>query len=60
MGSLQGASFTRTYATYGGVFIIMSLGWGWIDSGLMPNKFEFFGAFLALVGAIMIFSNAKD
>jgi len=53
--TLQPASFGRTYATYGGFFIALSLLWGWAMDGSVPDRFDVTGAAIALggVGVIM-------
>ncbi|PJZ45129.1 YnfA family protein [Leptospira brenneri] len=51
----QPANFARTYASYGGVFIVMSLLWAWKFDGFIPNKFDLIGAAIALVGVSIIF-----
>ncbi|MDZ7659393.1 YnfA family protein [Fodinibius sp.] len=54
--TLQPAHFGRVYAAYGGVFIILSMLWGWKIDGIQPDKFDIIGALLALAGvAIMMY-----
>lgn len=48
--TLQPASFGRVYAAYGGVFIVLSILWGWRIDGVKPDRFDLFGALIALVG----------
>jgi drug/metabolite transporter superfamily protein YnfA len=45
-----GAPFGRVYAVYGGVFILMSYGWGWVLDGVRPDRGDGLGAGIALVG----------
>ncbi len=47
-------SFGRVYAAYGGVFIVMSLLWGWLVDGWRPDRFDLAGAGLALLGVFII------
>ncbi|MDE2126980.1 MAG: YnfA family protein [Armatimonadetes bacterium] len=47
-------SFGRIYAAYGGVFIIMSLLWGWRLDGRVPDPAECWGACICLVGVAVI------
>ena len=43
-------AFGRVYAAYGGIFIVLSLLWGyWVD-GWQPDRFDLLGAAIALVG----------
>jgi len=51
----QPAHFHRTYAAYGGVFIVMAMLWGWIFQGIPPDLFDYIGGLIALVGAGIIF-----
>jgi small multidrug resistance family-3 protein len=44
----------RTYAAYGGIYIATSLTWlKWVD-GQSPDRWDFTGAFVCLVGAAII------
>jgi small multidrug resistance family-3 protein len=52
--TLQPASFGRVYAAYGGIFIVLSLLWGWQVDDIRPDKFDLIGAFLALVGVTIM------
>ncbi|WP_226529748.1 YnfA family protein [Metabacillus niabensis] len=48
-------SFGRVYAAYGGVFIILSVLWGWGVDKQTPDKFDWIGAGICLVGvAVML------
>jgi len=54
--TLQPAHFGRVYAAYGGVFIILSLLWGWKVDGIRPDTYDLVGAAFALMGvAIMMY-----
>jgi small multidrug resistance family-3 protein len=48
------ASFVRVYAAYGGVFVVMSLIWGWWIDGVRPDRYDIIGAVIALVGVSII------
>ncbi len=50
----ESASFGRVYATYGGVFIALSLLWGWQVDGVRPDRYDVVGAAIALVGVGII------
>ncbi len=52
--TLQPAGFGRVYAAYGGVFIAMSILWGWKVDGIAPDRFDIVGGALALVGVGVI------
>ncbi|CAL8465516.1 g5052 [Coccomyxa elongata] len=44
------SNFGRVFAVYGGVFIVMSYGWGWLLSSERPDKGDFIGAGIAIGG----------
>lgn len=46
--------FGRVYAAYGGIFIVLSLLWGWLIDKKRPDKYDWVGSFVALVGAAII------
>lgn len=50
----QSFDFARTYATYGGLFIVLSLLWGRVVEGKAPDAPSLWGAGLALLGAMII------
>jgi len=52
--TLQPVHFGRAYAAYGGVFVILSLLWGWWIDGRAPDRFDVVGAALCLAGVAVI------
>ena len=54
--TLQPATFGRVYAAYGGVFIVLSVLWGWSVDRIHPDRYELIGACVALVGVGIIMS----
>lgn len=48
------ASFGRVYAAYGGIFIVLSILWGWQVDNVVPDKFDLIGGFIALIGVLII------
>jgi small multidrug resistance family-3 protein len=46
----QPAHFGRVYAAYGGVFVIMSVVWGWMIDRVIPDRYDWIGAALCLLG----------
>jgi len=44
----------RSYAAYGGVYIVSSLLWLWLFEGQRPDIWDVIGCALALVGALVI------
>lgn len=53
--TFQPSHFHRIYAAYGGVFIVMSMLWGWIFDGIKPDHYDMIGGLIALVGVGVIF-----
>ncbi|MGO1597196.1 MAG: YnfA family protein [Sphingobacterium sp.] len=51
----QTANFARVYATYGGIFIVMSILWAMYFDGFKPDKYDIIGAGIALVGVFIIY-----
>ena len=52
--TLQPASFGRVYAAYGGVFVVLSILWGWRIDKISPDRFDLIGGAVALVGVFII------
>jgi small multidrug resistance family-3 protein len=52
--TLQTAHFGRVYAAYGGVFVALSLLWGWWIDGQRPDRFDVLGGAICLVGVVVI------
>lgn len=52
--TLQPANFGRVYAAYGGVFIGLSILWGYAIDGVVPDRFDLIGGAIALVGVAVI------
>jgi small multidrug resistance family-3 protein len=44
----------RTYAAYGGVYILSALVWLWLAEGVRPDRWDLTGTALALTGAAII------
>ncbi len=47
-------SFGRVYAAYGGVFIALSILWGWRIDKIVPDRADIIGGAIALLGAAVI------
>jgi small multidrug resistance family-3 protein len=52
--TLQPVSFGRAYAAYGGVFIVLSILWGWGVDRVVPDKYDLLGGLIALGGVLVI------
>jgi len=53
--TFQKAHFHRVYAAYGGVFIVMSVFWGWLIDGVSPDTYDIIGTVIAVIGVLIIF-----
>ena len=42
--TFQPATFGRTYAAYGGIFIALSVLWGWKIDQVIPDQYDIIGA----------------
>ena len=52
----QPTHFGRAYAAYGGVFVLLSVFWGWIIDRVTPDRFDLIGGALCLAGvAVMMY-----
>lgn len=52
--TFQPSHFGRVYAAYGGVFVVMSLLWGWWVDGRRPDMPDFVGGLVCLIGVAVI------
>jgi small multidrug resistance family-3 protein len=48
------APFGRVYAAYGGVFIVLSLLWGWQVDKTVPDRYDIIGGGIAMLGVLVI------
>jgi small multidrug resistance family-3 protein len=48
------ANFGRILAAYGGVFVAGSLAWGIVADGFRPDRFDYLGAAICLLGVVVI------
>ncbi len=55
VATFQPNDFARTYAAYGGVFIIMSLIWAYKFDNFKPDRFDIIGAIIVFIGISIIF-----
>lgn len=53
--TFQRSYFHRIYATYGGIFVVMSLLWGWIFDKTPPDIYDLVGALIILIGVSIIY-----
>lgn len=50
----QPGHFGRVYAAYGGVFVVLSVLWGWAIDRIAPDRFDLLGGALCLAGVAVI------
>jgi len=50
----QPANFGRVYAAYGGVFVALSILWGWKIDRIRPDAFDLIGGAVCLIGVAII------
>jgi small multidrug resistance family-3 protein len=55
VATLQTSNFARVYATYGGIFIVMSLLWAYKMDNFVPDKYDIIGSAIALAGVCIIY-----
>ena len=48
------ANFGRILAAYGGIFVAGSLAWGRVVDGFRPDRFDYVGSGICLVGVAVI------
>ena len=51
---IDSAAAGRTYAAYGGIYIVSSLIWLWRIEGVRPDRWDLLGALICLIGASVI------
>ncbi|MBD2024043.1 YnfA family protein [Leptolyngbya sp. FACHB-711] len=54
VATLQPANFGRAYAAYGGIFIMLSILWGWRIDNVAPDRLDWVGATIILVGVLIM------
>ena len=51
----QPSNFARVYAAYGGIFILMSMLWGYYMDNFRPDRYDILGLVVLLAGVYLIF-----
>ena len=54
LSQVEASAAGRTFAAYGGIYIVASIGWMWWAEGQIPDRWDLFGAIICLVGATII------
>lgn len=60
VATFQAQNFARVYATYGGIFIVMSLLWSMKLDNYTPDKYDIIGALIALLGVCIIYYTPRN
>ncbi|GBE39949.1 hypothetical protein BMS3Bbin08_02584 [bacterium BMS3Bbin08] len=50
----QPAHFGRVYAAYGGIFVVLSILWGWKIDKITPDRYDLIGGLICLLGVSVI------
>lgn len=58
--SLHPVAAGRVYAAYGGVYIFVAILWLWAVDGVRPTAWDLVGAFVALIGMLIIMFAPKN
>ncbi|MFQ5874650.1 MAG: YnfA family protein [Dehalococcoidia bacterium] len=58
--TFQPAHFGRVYAAYGGVFVVMSLLWGWLVDGRRPDLYDILWGLVVVGGVAILFYWHRD
>jgi small multidrug resistance family-3 protein len=53
LAALQPANFGRAYAAYGGIFLLSIL-WGWRIDQVVPDRLDWLGVAIILVGVLVM------
>jgi small multidrug resistance family-3 protein len=52
--TLHPTGASRTYAAYGGVYVVTAIGWLWLVEGQVPARWDLVGGAVALAGMAII------
>jgi small multidrug resistance family-3 protein len=44
----------RTYAAYGGIYIVAAIAWLWLAEGVRPDRWDVLGGLICFLGASVI------
>lgn len=53
--TFQPADFGKVFASYGGIFVVSSIIWGYFVDKKKPDRFEIIGSIVVLFGVIVMF-----
>jgi small multidrug resistance family-3 protein len=52
--TLHPAASGRIYAAYGGVYVVLAVGWLWAVDGIRPDRYDLLGLGLILAGVMVM------
>jgi small multidrug resistance family-3 protein len=58
--TLQPTSFSRAYAAYGGVFVILSILWGWLVDRVKPDGYDLIGMGFIFGGVLIMMYSPRQ
>ena len=58
IATFQPAGFSKVYSTYGGVFVLISVAWGYSVDGTIPSMRDWLGLTL-IVGSVLLMITEK-
>ncbi len=58
--TLQPFAAARTYAAYGGVYVVIAMLWLWLIQGQQPSHTDIIGALVAISGMMIIVLGAQN
>ena len=58
--SAQAFSFGRAFAAYGSVFILTAMLWGWWVDGQPPDRWDWLGVTICLIGVAIILGTPRS
>ena len=44
----------RTFAAYGGIYVVASILWLWVIEGYRPDKWDVLGSIICIIGTVVI------
>ena len=57
---VEAAAAGRSYAAYGGVYIVASILWLWLVEGVRPDRWDMIGSAVCLCGAAIILAGPRS
>ena len=55
LAAFQPTNFTKTYVIYGGIFILISMVWGYLFDNFKPDSYDVLGSIILIIGISIIY-----